>query len=217
MPKRGVVRLALISVGLLCGAVLAAASAVVLHGIALLAVAWAAALAAGAAVAVTDKGLAAAVDAAWKAAATTVAAIVLVTGLAVLAGGTVAAIACLGSAVVTGVVLLLRARPVRKAWSKLPGRRALWLDRAPVPVAQLPTPALASEWRRTTEALAGPLDMTTHPFLVQRRQEVLDEFERRDPLGFARWLAVAAPPSRDPIDITQDDGSNGTEAFDGQQ
>jgi hypothetical protein len=84
------VRLALISAGLLCGAVLAAARAVVLHGPAPLLVAVAA----------------------WKAAAITVTAIVLVAGLGVLAGGAVVAIAGLGSAVVAAVVLLLPAPPV---------------------------------------------------------------------------------------------------------
>lgn len=118
MPKRDLVRLARISAGLLCGAVLAAASAVVLHGPAPVLVAVAAAVAAAGA---TDKGRAAAADAAWKAAAITVTAIVLVAGLGVLAGGAVVAIAGLGSAVVAAVVLLLWARPVRKAWSERHG------------------------------------------------------------------------------------------------
>ena len=78
MPKRGLVRLPLIFAGLLCGAVAAAASAVVLHGPAPLLIAVAAAVAAGAAAGATDKGRAAAADAAWKAAAITVTAIVLV-------------------------------------------------------------------------------------------------------------------------------------------
>jgi hypothetical protein len=211
------VRLALIPAGVLCGAVLATASAVVLHGAAPLLVAVAATVAAGTAAAATDKGRAAAADAAWKAAAITVTAIVLIAGLGVLAGGAVAAFAGLGSAVVAAVVLLLRARPVRKAWWKRQGPQALWLGRSPVPVSQLPTSALASEWRRTTLALADQLDPRTRQALVQRRQEVLDELERRDPIGFARWLAVGAPPASDPTEFIQDDGANGTDAFGGQQ
>jgi hypothetical protein len=48
--------------------------------------------------------------------------------------------------------------------------------------------------------------------LVQRRQEVLDELERRDPIGFARWVAVGAPPASDPAEFMQGDGANGTDA-----
>jgi hypothetical protein len=168
VSKRDLVRLALISAGPLCGAVFAAASAVVLHGPAPVLVAVAAAVAAGAAAGATDKGRAAAADTAWKAAAITVTAIVLVAGLGVLAGGAVVAIAGLGSAVVAAVVLLLRAPPVRKAWSERHGLQPLWPDRSPVPVSQLPTSALASEWRRTTVALADRLDPRTCQALVQR-------------------------------------------------
>jgi hypothetical protein len=179
-------------------------------------VAGAAALAAGAAAGAMGGGRAAA-DAAWKAAAITVTAIVFVAGLAVLVGGAAAAIAGVGSAGLVGVVLLLRSRPVRKAWSERQGSRALRLDRSPRPVAQLATSALAIEWRQTTVALAGPLAPRTRQALVQRRQEALDEFERRDPIGFARWLAVGAPPDGDPADYLQDDGTNGTDASGGQQ
>jgi hypothetical protein len=216
-PKRGLVRLTLLSAGLLCGAVVIAASAVVLNGAASLLVGGAAAVVAGAAAGATDGGRAAAADAAWKAAAFTVTAIVLVSGLGVLAGGAVAAIAGLGFAVATAVVLLLRARPVRMAWSERHGPQALWPDRSPVPVSQLPTSALASEWRRTTVALADQLDPRTRQALVQRRREVLDELERRDPIGFSRWLAVGARPASDPTEFMPDDGANGTDAFGGQQ
>jgi hypothetical protein len=34
--------------------------------------------------------------------------------------------------------------------------------------------------------------------VVRRRQEVLDEVERRDPTGFARWLAAGAPAGGGP-------------------
>jgi hypothetical protein len=87
-------------------------------------------------------------------------------------------------------VLLLRARPVRKAWSERHGLQPVWPDRSPVPVSQLPTSALSRQWRRTTVALGDRLDPRTRQALVQRWEEVLDELERRDPIGFARWLAV---------------------------
>jgi hypothetical protein len=216
VPKRRLVRLALIAAALFCGAVVVAASAVVLNGPAPLLVAGGAAIAAGAAACTTDKGRAAAVDAAWKAATVTVMAIVLVAGLAVLAGGTVATIAGLGCAVVAAVVLVLRAPPVRTAWSKRHGPQWLWVDRSPVPVSRLATSALAHEWRRTTVARADQPDPRTCQALVQRRQQVLDELERRDPIGFARWLAVA-PPASDPAEFMEGRGATGTDAFGGQQ
>jgi hypothetical protein len=211
------VGLAVLSAGSVCGAIVAAASAVVLHGPALLLVAMAAALAAGVAAGATDKGRAAAADAAWKSAAVTVAAIVLIAGLTVLAGGAVAAIAGAGSAVVVAVALLLRAHPARTVWWKRGGPQALWPDRSAVPVSHLPTSALASEWRRTSAAWPGQLDARTRQVLVQRRQEVLDELERRDPIGFARWLAAGASAASDPAPFMQGDGANGTDAFGGQQ
>lgn len=216
MPKRRrLVRLALISAGLLCAAVVVAASAVVLHGPAPMLVAVAAAVAAGAAATATNKGRAAAADAAWKAAAITVTAVVLVAGLAVLAGGAVASIGGLGAAAVGVVLLLLRGRPVRKVWSVRHGPLTLRLDRLPAPVSQLRTPALSSEWRWTTAALTDQLAARTRQALVQWRHEALDELERRDPIGFARWLAVGALVAGDPAQFMQDDG--GTDAFGGQQ
>jgi hypothetical protein len=217
MPKRGLVRLAVVSAGLLSVAVLAAASVVVLRGPAALLVPLAAGLAAGAAAGATDKGRAAAADAAWKAAAITVTAIVAIAGLAVLAGGPVAAIVGLGSAVVAAVALLLRGRPIREVSLKRNGSQAVSRDRSRVPVSRLGTSALASEWWQSATALADQVDLMMRGALVQRRQEVLDELERRDPIGFARWLAVGAPPASDPAEFTQGDGANGTDAFAGPQ
>jgi hypothetical protein len=214
VPERNLVRLALMSAGSLCGAVLAAASIVVLHGPTMLLVAVAAATAAGAAALTTDKGRSAAAAVAWKAAAMTVTAIVLVSGLAVLAGGAAAAIGGLGSALVAAGVLLLRARS--RARTQRPGSQRPGWDRPAVPVAQLPTSALASEWRWTTGELAGRLDPRTCQAIVRRRQEMLDELERRDPIGFARWLAVGAPPASDPDECVQNDREPGTDAFGGQ-
>ena len=57
------------------------------------------------------------------------------------------------------------------------------------PVATLPTAALGREWLSTTTALAGRLHPAARQSIVRRRQETLDELERRDPDGFARWLA----------------------------
>jgi hypothetical protein len=216
VPERSPVRLALISAGSLCGAALAAASIVVLHGPAMLLVAVAATVAAGAAALTTEEGRPAAAALAWKAAAITVAAIVLVSGLAVVAGGAVAAIGGLGSAVVAAGALLLRARS--RSAARTERRRSgppRW-DRPAAQVGQLPTSALASEWRRTTGELAGCLDPRTRQAVVRRRQETLDELERRDPIGFARWIAVGAPADIDPAEFVQNPREPGTDAFGGQ-
>jgi hypothetical protein len=161
------VRVALMSAGSLCGAVLAAASVLVLHG-------------------------------------------------AVLAGASVAAIGGLGSAVVAAGVLLLRGRSRSGARTQRQGSQRPGSDRLAVPVAQLPTSALASEWRWTTGQLAVRVDPRTHLAIVRRRQETLDELERRDPIGFARWLAVGAPPASDPAEFVHDDREPGTDVFGGQ-
>ena len=66
------------------------------------------------------------------------------------------------------------------------------------PVSTLSTEALGREWVRTTTALAGPLDAGTREAIVVRRQQTLDELERRDPDGFARWLSGVPLPGSDP-------------------
>jgi hypothetical protein len=65
--------------------------------------------------------------------------------------------------------------------------RASWFDRSPAPVALLPTSVLGGEWLRSTAALPR-LQPADRPAAVRRRQEVLDELERRDPVAsHAGW------------------------------
>ena len=66
------------------------------------------------------------------------------------------------------------------------------------PVSSLSTGDLGREWVRTTTALNGPLDARTREAMVIRRQETLDELERRDPDGFARWIAGLPLAGSDP-------------------
>jgi hypothetical protein len=73
----------------------------------------------------------------------------------------------------------------------------------PVPVATLSTRALGDEWLRTTAALAGRLTSAARTSLVRRREEALDELERRDPEGFARWLAAGPDRGSDPADFVR--------------
>ena len=84
-----------------------------------------------------------------------------------------------------------------------PSRGSGWADRGRLPVSALPTEVLGREWLRTTAALSGRLDPAARQTIVRRREETLDELERRDPGGFARWLA--AGPGSDPAQFVRGD------------
>jgi hypothetical protein len=134
------------------------------------------------------------VDAAWKAGVATVAVLLVLSGTAVL-GGAVLTLLVAGVAAGTWTVVQL----VRGSRSGPPsvaaaGRPVVVLP----PVSSLSTEALGREWVRTTTALAGPLDAGTREAIVVRRQQTLDELERRDPDGFARWLSGVPLPGSDP-------------------
>jgi hypothetical protein len=134
------------------------------------------------------------VDAAWKAGVATVAVLLVLSGTAVL-GGAVLTLLVAGVAAGTWTVVRL----VRGSRSGPPsvaaaGRPVVVLP----PVSSLSTEALGREWVRTTTALAGPLDAGTREAIVVRRQQTLDELERRDPDGFARWLSGVPLPGSDP-------------------
>ena len=139
-------------------------------------------------------GRQAVVDAAWKAGVVTVAVLLVLSGTAVL-GGAVLTLLVAGVAAGTWTVVRL----VRGSRSGAPCVAAA--DRPAVvlpPVSSLSTEALGREWVRTTTALAGPLDAGTREAIVVRRQQTLDELERRDPDGFARWLSGIPLPGSDP-------------------
>jgi antibiotic biosynthesis monooxygenase (ABM) superfamily enzyme len=71
---------------------------------------------------------------------------------------------------------------------------------------------LGCEWSRTTAALASWPDPAARQVVVRRRQEVFDELERRDPAGFARWLAAGAAEDRDPATFVRGGRATGTDA-----
>jgi hypothetical protein len=215
----------LIGLSLLGGLILALASIVVLHGSSLVAVAVAAGLVACVVYGIRDDGGAAARAAAWTAAGCTVAIIMLVAGVVVLAGGAAAALVSGAAAVAGGAVWLrrvLRARPAGRGRydraprggeaSAAPLSLAGWLDRPPALVSLLPISVLGSEWSRTTAALASCLDPAARQAVVRRRQEVLDELERRDPAGFSRWLAAGAAEDSDPATFVRGGRATGTDA-----
>lgn len=77
-----------------------------------------------------------------------------------------------------------------------PSVRAAALARPPV--GDLSLDELGREWQRTAAALAAATDPAARELLVRRRQEALDELERRDPAGVARWLSRGATVDGDP-------------------
>jgi hypothetical protein len=142
--------------------------------------------------------------------ATTVGGLLLVAGVAVLAGGAVATLTAGAVIVVLLVAQLARRRGPAPRQAGTPVTRLPSADR-PVPIdasseparllppfTTLTTAELGQEWLRTTAVLGGRLDDGVRQSLVARREEALDELERRDPAGFARWLAAGPTLTSDP-------------------
>jgi hypothetical protein len=220
----GAVARILIGLGLLCGLLLALASIIVLHGSSLVAVAVAAGLVACVVYGIQDDGRAAARAAAWKAAWWTVGISMLAAGALVLAGGAAAVLVGGSIAVASAAGWLRRARRARSAGrdggdrvpaggeAPAPLPPAGWLGPSPLPVSLLPTSVLGSEWSRTTAALASRLEPAARQAVVCRRHEVLDELERRDPAGFARWLGACAAADSDPAAFVRGARPTGSDA-----
>ncbi|RBY76804.1 hypothetical protein DQ238_16180 [Geodermatophilus sp. TF02-6] len=201
MPVRGPLARLLLGLGLVLAAGLAVAGGLALRPAGLLAVGLAAVvsgcLAGG--VAHESRGNRRAVaEATWRAAGMTVAVLLVLSGTAVL-GGTLLTLLVAGAGIAAWLaVWLLRGRraPTGRAPGAAAGSRPV--TAALPPVSSLATGELGREWVRTTAALAGRLDVRTRQAIVARRQETLDELERRDPAGFARWLAGTPQPGSDP-------------------
>ncbi|SED27949.1 hypothetical protein SAMN04489727_7217 [Amycolatopsis tolypomycina] len=68
----------------------------------------------------------------------------------------------------------------------------------PVPVAGMATEELCLAWRRSYFLLLLAADLQARRLVVERRQDFLDEIERRDRSGFLRWLADGARAGGDP-------------------
>jgi len=66
------------------------------------------------------------------------------------------------------------------------------------PTTTMDGPALCLAWRRTSTVLGRERSSSVVEALVQRRQELLDEMERRNGDGFRAWLASGARASGDP-------------------
>ena len=151
------------------------------------------------------------------AAAWTVGVLLVLSGTSVLAGGVTAA-ALAGAAAVAGVAIWIARTPKNGARplaapptrhgnvaSAVTPLRATAAHRHPTaapaklpPVGSMSTEELGREWLQGTTALTGRLDPTVRSAIVLRRQEALDELERRDPDGFLRWLTTGPVLDRDP-------------------
>jgi hypothetical protein len=238
VPLRGLPARLLAGFGILCLGVLAVLGGLGLEPGGRVAVGVAGVLAAAIAVGVTRDlprpGSRPALESAVQAAAWTMGGLLVLAGTAALVGGVVAVLA--GAAVV-GAWLVVRAvrprarsvrphrtpRPVSWPWT---GPGVLLVPAPPGSpagtggtsrIAALSTPELGQEWIRTAAALGGRLGPAERQALVCRREEILDELERRDPVGFVRWLAEGPAPGTDPAGYVhgrplEGDAAAGTDA-----
>jgi hypothetical protein len=152
-------------------------------------------------------------EVAWRAAVTTVAALLVLNGLVVVAGSTITS--GLVGAAVLAVVARWAVRAARDERRSATVAAAVPLD-VPDDVRSLSVPELGREWVRTSAVLREVRDTAVRQGLVRRRQEALDELERRDPAGFARWLASGATVDDDPtlyvVERPRDEGPADSQA-----
>ncbi|SNS68493.1 hypothetical protein SAMN06893096_106200 [Geodermatophilus pulveris] len=197
MSTRGLLHRLLLGLGAVAVGVLVVAGGLALRPPGLVAVGMAAVVAASLVAGVSRDSLpgpAEVVDVAWKAGAATVVALLALCGAAVL-GGSVLTLLLAGAAALAGTVTwLVRAHRAPAPSAPAAARR----PSSPRPVSALATDELGREWTRTSAALAGRLDAATRAAIVARREETLDELERRDPEGFARWIAGLPVADSDP-------------------
>jgi hypothetical protein len=172
------------------------------------------------------------IESAVQASAWTVGLLLALAGVAAVAGGVAALLAGLIGALAWLAVRMSRSGPMAAGAARrtvvppepagvevllLPVRLGDASGEAASPLSVLTTAALGREWIRTTAALGGRLTPSERQALVRRREETLDELERRDPAGFARWLADGPAPGSDPAEYVrgrpmQGDQTAGTDA-----
>ncbi|SEP07411.1 hypothetical protein [Amycolatopsis saalfeldensis] len=117
-------------------------------------------------------------------------------------------IAVAGAATAVSSTLLLLAVAAWAGWRSTAAKAPPAPDEAPpvrYPVvlpplvaADLATDELCVAWRRSYLELLRAVDEPSRQRVVRQRQEYLDELERRDSLGFARWLDSGARAGSDP-------------------
>jgi hypothetical protein len=72
---------------------------------------------------------------------------------------------------------------------------AAWMTQ---PMGSMDDATVCFAWRASYLALPQPLPPCLRVRIVQRRQELLDELDRRNPHGFEAWLASGARAAGDP-------------------
>ncbi|RBY77900.1 hypothetical protein DQ239_09265 [Blastococcus sp. TF02-09] len=77
------------------------------------------------------------------------------------------------------------------------------------PVRVLSTRSLGEEWLRTTALLDAAPEPLTQEAVAARRASVLDELERRDPEGIARWLALGTERGGNPAEFLREEPGAG--------
>jgi hypothetical protein len=77
------------------------------------------------------------------------------------------------------------------------------------PVRVLSSRSLGEEWLRTTALLDASPEPATREAVAARRASVLDELERRDPEGVARWLALGSDRGGNPAEFLSDEPGTG--------
>lgn len=70
-----------------------------------------------------------------------------------------------------------------------------WIEQ---PLSSMNDATLCFAWRTSFVALQQPVPLAIRMSVVDRRQEFLDEFERRNARGFEAWLASGARAAGDP-------------------
>jgi hypothetical protein len=213
VPVRALLTRSALALLVLAGGVLAAVGGVSLGVSGLVAVALVAVVAACLGAGIVRDGNSpqprqAALDAAWRAAVGTVGVLLLLSGSAVLAGAEVTALLA-GAGL--GVALLCWGRRSRRTPQQSDGAAVIPLTGAR-PVGALSVEALGQEWLRTSAALVQARGTAAQQALVDRRQAALDELERRDPAGFARWLAGGPTVDSDPAPYVSGNSAAGYDA-----
>ncbi len=160
-----------------------------------------------------------------RAAARTAGGLLVVCGAALLVG--TAATLLAGALLAVAAVLLRRADPSRAApaGAPLPDEQELPVVLSPLhpaaptfrigsagtarsvlpPVRSLSSRSLGEEWQRTTALLDASSEPVAREALAARRAAVLDELERRDPEGFARWLALGTDRGSNPAEFVREE------------
>ncbi|WP_198597973.1 hypothetical protein [Blastococcus atacamensis] len=202
MPVRGPLFRFSAGLGLVLVAALSVVGGIALRGPGLVAVlvsgAMAGCVAAGVAREAAQPRSRSVLESALLATAATVLALLVLAGTAMLAGGGVAVLLVALGGAFWGASRWLRERRTRVPEATVRSSVTLAPPMPARAVDALSTSDLAEEWLRSGSALQGRLTPAALQGLVARRALLLDELERRDPAGFARWMAAGPVAGADP-------------------